>query len=226
MKTLCILLTLFFVRSVYAVDLYQQFTENLPPANEEREVYLGDQMFFQRQGQYKDCFTPKFDDGVRLIMSDFNVVANKPACKEKSDSKVYMPTYANSIQSGSPYRYKLKLKKRKGKLKLCFVNTGKCPKRSLAKEDFDFSPAFIATSGSLSQEIEYAGKKGNVLTFEYIEAKEKLREDVEDGRNIVKQFEVDLNEGSLGAYKGAVFEVIEATNAQIKYKIIRHFPER
>jgi len=226
MKYLSILLTLLFVSSVYAVDLYQQFTENFPPANAEREVYLGDQMFFQRQGQYKDCITPKFDDGVRLLMTDFNVVANKPACKEKPDSKHYMPTYANSIQSGSPYRYKLKLKNKRNKLKLCFVNTGKCLKRNLTEEDFDFSPAFIVTSGSSSQKIEYAGKKGNVLTFEYIESKGKSREGVGEGRNIVKQFEVDLNEGNVGAYKGAVFEVIEATNAQIKYKIIRHFPER
>ena len=223
MKPLCLLLSLFFVQSACAVDLYQRFTENFPPANEEREVFLGDQMLLQRQGQYKDCITPKFDDGVRIMMMDFTVVANKPACKEKPDSKHYVPTYTNSIQRGTPYRYKFKLKGKGNKLTLCIVNA-KCLNRDLTEEDFDFSPAFIATSGSSIQKVEYAGKKGNILQFEYIESTEKLREGAEAANNIVKQFEVDLSEGNLGAYKGVVFEVIESTNAQIKYKIIRHFP--
>ena len=224
MKHFSIFLTLFFVHSVYAVDLYKQFDENFPLINDEREVYLGDQMLFQRHGQYKDCITPKFDDGVRLLGTDFNVVANKPACKEKQDSKDYMPTYTNSIQSGSPYRYGLRLKNKRNKLTLCFVNVGKCLKRDLTEDDFDFSSAFIPTSGSLNRKIEYAGKKGKLLTFAYIESKDELREGVERGSNIVKEFEVDLNEGNIGAYKGALFEILDATNASIKYKVIRHFP--
>tara|TARA_B100000886_G_C20345398_1_gene458445 strand:- start:256 stop:369 length:114 start_codon:yes stop_codon:yes gene_type:complete len=36
---------------------------------------------------------------------------------------------------------------------------------------------------------------------------------------------MDLNEGNTGAFKGAVFEVLDATNATLKYKMIRNFPQ-
>ena len=32
-----------------------------------------------------------------------------------------------------------------------------------------------------------------------------------------------LSEGNIAAYKGAIIEIVEATNVQIKYKIIRNF---
>ena len=38
-----------------------------------------------------------------------------------------------------------------------------------------------------------------------------------------REFEIDLNDGTTVAYKGAIFEIIEANNATIKYKVIRHF---
>ena len=41
-----------------------------------------------------------------------------------------------------------------------------------------------------------------------------------------REFRIDISEGNIGAFKGAVFEVIEATNATITYKVLRHFPEQ
>ena len=38
-----------------------------------------------------------------------------------------------------------------------------------------------------------------------------------------REFQVDLTEGNVAAYKGAIIEVIDATNVQIKYKVIRNF---
>ena len=37
-------------------------------------------------------------------------------------------------------------------------------------------------------------------------------------------FSQGVEVGNVGAYKGAVFEVLEATNMNIKYKVILHFP--
>ena len=39
----------------------------------------------------------------------------------------------------------------------------------------------------------------------------------------MREFEIDLNEGNTIAYKGLIFEIIEADNATISYKVIRHF---
>jgi|TARA_B110000211_G_C13846274_1_gene450171 hypothetical protein len=38
-----------------------------------------------------------------------------------------------------------------------------------------------------------------------------------------REFNVDLNDGKVAGFKGAVFEVISADNVQIEYKVIRHF---
>ena len=41
--------------------------------------------------------------------------------------------------------------------------------------------------------------------------------------SFMREFEVDLNDGNIVAYKGTVFEIIEANNATITYKVVRHF---
>ena len=68
--------------------------------------------------------------------------------------------------------------------------------------------------------LEYSGKNGNILNFTYSEFRGSMARDA-----FTREFQVDLSDGNLGTYKGPVFEVLEATNAQIKYKIIRPFPE-
>ena len=39
-----------------------------------------------------------------------------------------------------------------------------------------------------------------------------------------RKFTADLSEGNMGGFKGVIFEVLEATNFEIAYKIKRHFP--
>ena len=39
-----------------------------------------------------------------------------------------------------------------------------------------------------------------------------------------REFSIDLSEDNTGAYKGAVFEILKATNSTIEYKVIRNFP--
>ena len=67
--------------------------------------------------------------------------------------------------------------------------------------------------------IEYSGRKGSALTFIYSEFDENMAKDA-----FTREVTVDLNEGNMGGFKGAVFEVLEATNFEIAYKIKRHFP--
>ena len=38
-----------------------------------------------------------------------------------------------------------------------------------------------------------------------------------------REFTLDLSEGNVVAYKGAIIEILEVTNMQIKYKVIRNF---
>ena len=88
-------------------------------------------------------------------------------------------------------------------------------------ELFEKDTKYVVNSDSLQRVVEYAGKSGSVLRFLYSEFA-----DGNSRQAFNREFQVDLNDGDLGAYKGAVFKIIEANNATITYKIIRHFPFR
>jgi len=42
-------------------------------------------------------------------------------------------------------------------------------------------------------------------------------------QGFTREFQIDLLEGNIAAYKGAIIEIIDATNVQIKHKVIRNF---
>tara|TARA_A100001011_G_C14034777_1_gene725225 strand:- start:291 stop:572 length:282 start_codon:yes stop_codon:yes gene_type:complete len=89
--------------------------------------------------------------------------------------------------------------------------------KDLKQSDFDIGGTFVVNEYSMQKFIEYSGRKENVAKFTYGEFQEFKKDAV------IRDFEVDLDENTIGAYKGAMFEILEATNASIKYKVIRHF---
>ena len=84
---------------------------------------------------------------------------------------------------------------------------------------FDESKRYVIHPDRMQQTIEYAGKNGDILKFLYTEYSGGLARDA-----FTREFQLDLKEGNVGGFKGAIFEVLEATNMNIKYKVIRHFP--
>lgn len=88
-------------------------------------------------------------------------------------------------------------------------------------EALEGSSTYRIKNESMQQSIEYAGRTGKVLTFIYTEFNAGMARDA-----FTREFKIDQSEGNVGAFKGAVFEVLEATNSTITYKVIRHFPER
>jgi hypothetical protein len=85
--------------------------------------------------------------------------------------------------------------------------------------NFKESKSYVYEDNKLQRTIEYSGKSGDVLRFLYSEYKYGMAREA-----FTREFQIDLNEGSVGAYKGVLFEVIDATNTSIKYKVIRNFP--
>ena len=59
---------------------------------------------------------------------------------------------------------------------------------------------------------------GNILKFVYIEFSSTM---IRSAFN--QNIQYDLNDGSIIGFKEARIEVIEATNTNIKYKVIKHF---
>ena len=92
--------------------------------------------------------------------------------------------------------------------------------KKLSSDDFKYENVFISQENSMQRVIEYAGKKGTIVKFIYSEFKDNMIRNA-----FTREFEVDLNEGNVVAYKGAIMEIIEATNATITYKVVRHFQE-
>jgi len=76
----------------------------------------------------------------------------------------------------------------------------------------------IPTPGSLMQELIYTGKVGNKIRFTYREYENGIARPA-----FAVEAEYDLSESKLISYKGSIIEVINATNQNIVYKVLKHF---
>ena len=205
-------------------QMYVKMTDNLPIKGKKNTVYMGDSMLQQRHGMYTDCLIPLFSDEAKKLGGwTLKIIANEPLCKTEKGNKSYFPTYVNGIASEEEnnYHYDVKLKgKEDGKYKICLHTGGfnaHC-KKKLSSKDFKFEIVFVSEKDSMQRVIEYAGKKGSIIKFIYSEYVDDMARDA-----FMSEFEVDLNDGNIVAYKGTVFEIIEANNATITYKVVRHF---
>ena len=86
-------------------------------------------------------------------------------------------------------------------------------------ESFEETSRTIEVASGMQRTIEYAGIQGNLVKLIYSEFKEGLARDA-----FTREFTIDLSGDNVAAYKGAIFEVIKATNSTVKYKVIRNFP--
>ena len=222
MKKLAVLLSIFLTAQAVSSTntLYEQVTFNKPSVGASAEVYLGDRMLTQQVGEWKECITPIRTYSKKFMGWTGIYKGGEPACKTSLKEKYYQPTYANASYGGEERTSKLRWKGKKGKYSLCQMDSGVgiyCIKK-LKEEDIEFGETFIYKPNSFQQSVEYAGKSGNILKFNYSEFSGGFARQA-----FTREFQVDLSEGSIAAYKGAIIEILEATNVQIKYKVIRNF---
>ena len=233
MKTIIVILVFFsssvLAKNLYAnePELYSSITDNLPVVDNLNKVYMGDRMIEQRTGMYVECLTPKFSDKKKKLGGMIlEIKQEEPLCKKEEGAKGYFPiNYINGLQGTSEVDggmlYEVRLKgKKEGKLKLCLVVpplNAHC-KKKLTSDDFYYETVFKSQKDSFQRVVEYAGKKDSIIKFIYSEFKDGMVRDA-----FMREFEIDLNEGNTVAYKGLIFEIIEADNATISYKVIRHF---
>ena len=205
-------------------ELYKDISLDLPKVGADAEVYMGDQLLKQRSGRFVECIVPNFEvEAKKLGGWTLLVKQGVPVCKKFESDKYFTAPYVNGIhKSGNTHDYLISLKEKKGKYRFCLSISGlngHCEKK-LTLDDFESTTSFVTEPDSFQRTIEYSGKRGGVLKFVYSEFKNGLARDA-----FTREFEADLAEGNTIAYKGAVIEVIDANNASIKYKVIRHFRE-
>jgi hypothetical protein len=240
-------LSIIFLVSVFSnieaqeKPLYTTLNDHIPQIGNEMTLYLGDQMMVQRNGQYKECFIPKTNLQVGWRGENYEFIANKPVCKKQKDNLYFYPNYilmtncrgANETVGTCPYLlglgkpidliehesdYEIKIGHPRNNTEERVKFHKKFTISGLGKENINHQTWFLHTENSFQQTIEYAGKSGSTLKFIYSEFKDNLSRDA-----FTREFTIDTDEGNVGAYKGAIFEVIEATNSSIKFKVIRHF---
>ena len=210
-------------------EMYAPYRDDRPKIGGVFKVYMGDTIMLQRSGQFADCLVPHFTLDKKVPFWRYVIKRDKPICKLKASDRQYKPDYIN-VSHDQDHRIaiffvSLKKSKETNNYDVCIMKekwrgfNAAC-KKNLTKEQFDLKPAFIQLENSPRRAIEYSGKSGKLVKFIYSEFKDRYARDA-----FTHEFSIDLSEGNVATYKGAVFEVIEATNAEIVYKMIRHFPK-
>ena len=224
MKNIFIFTLLFMVPNLVLAEekeLYATITDNQPERGVENERYLGDRMLAQRVGQWKECIVPlrTFERSANMGAARVTHKADEPLCKRSASDKKdrYWPNYVNWTPN---FTYEVRWTPKKNKSKLCICSAGFCMAcvKKIDENDVDESIAFVYQPNSLQQLIEYTGSNDNLLTFTYSEFRDGYAREAFN-----REFQVDLDKGNIVAFKGAILEIIEATNISIRYKVIRNF---
>ena len=183
--------------------------------------------------------SPKLNETVYAELGDtvvrYTIAATKPSWKlltsrpiQKGASPVRAGTVLQPITSEDDYEgFWGGLCRHKTTGEWCFGMTafGVCNAltcSTMGPEEVLAEPAnyIEASSRNIDQQLIYNGKVDNNIKFTYREftnsglARDAFTQDVQ----------YDLNEGAVIGFKGARLEVIEATNRQVKYRVLRHFP--
>ena len=103
---------------------------------------------------------------------------------------------------------------------LKYCEMGICAaKQKFTSSELTVSDSFFTVSpNTFQQSIEYAGKTGSKLNFTYSEFKQGFARD-----SFTRSFEIDLDEGDVAAFKGAIIKIHSATNVSIVYEVMRNF---
>ena len=198
-------------------SLYETFTHNKPDLNTKTEVYLGDKMLEQAEGSYKVCVIPKNTKVITRMGTSFEYRANEPICKETEKAKKYRVRYNNYSLRGTAYqKVPVKVKKTKSGVQLSQWGSGRAtyPKNEIVISD----RYFVVSENTFQQSIEYTGKIGDKLNFTYAEMYDDLAR-----APFTRNFEIDLSQGDVAAFKGAIIKIHKATNVTIIYSVIRNF---
>ena len=208
------------------MELFETYSDNRPNIGENVKVFSGDRMLLKRTGMVVPCIIPKETWSKTKFGWTFEIRKNRKICRD-AIIKGYFGDYAMLKHASIPFSEDevapwAIVEEKKGKFKFGVggaFGANWVKKKAVEGRDFEYTKAFRSVAESFQRSIEYSGRNGSILTFVYSESKDGLARDA-----FTREFTVDLSEGNMGGFKGAIFEVLEATNFEIAYKIKRHFP--
>lgn len=202
-------------------QLYQVVDNSLPKINEVATVYMGERMIHTRSGYFAECIKPQFSTEDYFFGAGYEIKENILICKTDREADGYIPSYINFKSKKRENILPVTVRENKnGTYKVCVSDMGvsKACKDNASSDELQMKPAFISIDGSLQKTIEYIGVSNGVVKFIYSEFVDGLARDA-----FTRQFEVNIEDGNIAGWKGAVIEIIDVSNASITFKVIRHF---
>lgn len=192
-----------------------------PPVGEVSTAYLGDHML--TQGMMVE------HEALRLI-SPFKIQLAKIStgyfAKQGEDEQYINYKTTNDNGSGKIIHplggadAEIPIVLRKSDNALCLLNGIGTVVGCKTGADFEKTTWSRANTNSFQQTLIYNGKVGNKINVAYREFSSDLARPAFNNN-----VEYDLSDSKQIGYKGALLDVIDANNQQIKYKVIRNFNE-
>lgn len=188
-----------------------------PALNETHEVNMGEKMLMTGFGYRAECFTAKkeFRDSSGFGMVQQSVLRGETLCKKYEDSDFYWTDRKNTVAGGSIVSNPIQVlpSDNPGDVRVCFHGC-----EIFRKNEYSLDNNWVLEPSSFQQTIEYVGQSKDQIYFTYSETQSGMARPA-----FTRDFQLDSSEGSTLNYKGAVIEIINATNESISYKVIIPF---
>lgn len=202
---------------------YQAETKNIsePPLNSVNEKQVGDELL--RQGKYREHDAILVNSIIKISFAYTIHPGYFLKMGEDKENEYYRiggagedSGFVEKISIADPYQ---SLMVRKADNKICIVtvlNVSGCDDSNAVS--FDKLKKPIISQDAFQRTLIYSGKVGNKINIGYREFSGNLARPA-----FSNNVEYDLSESKNIGYKGALLEIVEATNRAIKYKVISNF---
>ena len=202
---------------------YQPQTQNIsePPLNSTNEKQVGDELL--RQGKFREHDAVHVTSIVKISFAYTIYPGYFLKIGEDKENEYYRiggagedSGYVEKHAIADPYQ---NLMIRKDKNTICIVtvfNAYGCDESNISSFEKIKKP--IISQDTVQRTLIYSGKVGNKINIGYREFSGSFARPA-----FSNSVEYDLSESNSIGYKGALLEIIEATNRFIKYKVISNF---
>lgn len=186
-----------------------------PEINTEASATLGENLLMQATGYYAESITVEALDAYTADIPNtttfYRVGSRNYFESDQADTVILNNGY------GSPLSRQKFIEYVPGENKFC-VGLLNCFNDKEASFKYNPDKTLRIKKNSFQQVIEYNGKSGDTLRFTYREFSGDMARSA-----FTTDFTMDLKEGNQIGYKGAMIEVLDASNNVIKYKVLRNF---
>ena len=220
MKKICVLIALIILSGCTSLKKngggVEEVLIDYPPVGVETTAFVGDEMLAKGSKTTVNAISLKHTTSVGLLGSYTFSPGIYTQVGYSENKTFYSPTSYGMVQKSAladPY----------GGMYIDHSKREICGVSSLggtvcSEADYEITKHTTNDMLSFQQTLLYSGKIGNKVNISYREfsnnkARPAFSNDVE----------YDLDESNVIGYKGALLEIINATNQSIKYKVLRNF---